>query len=95
MYLTGYARYTKRPRGPLSLHRRIDFGGRRYPKGLTSYDALVYKMSVLKIMGARPQRDERIVRSGKIVTAAGVSAGIDLALWLAGEISGRARAEAI
>jgi transcriptional regulator GlxA family with amidase domain len=35
------------------------------------------------------------VRSGKIVTAAGVSAGIDLALWLAGEIAGREQAEAI
>jgi transcriptional regulator GlxA family with amidase domain len=54
-----------------------------------------YKMGVLKIMGAKPQPDERIVRSGKIVTAAGVSAGIDLALWLAGEIFGRERAEAI
>jgi transcriptional regulator GlxA family with amidase domain len=54
-----------------------------------------YKMGVLRIMGATPQPDERIVRSGKIVTAAGVSAGIDLALWLAGEIVGRERAEAI
>jgi transcriptional regulator GlxA family with amidase domain len=54
-----------------------------------------YKMGVLKIMGATPQRDQRVVRSGKVVTSAGVSAGIDLALWLAGEISGRARAEAI
>jgi transcriptional regulator GlxA family with amidase domain len=54
-----------------------------------------HKMGVLKIMGAKPQPDERIVRSGKIVTAAGVSAGIDLALWLAGEIAGRERAEAI
>jgi transcriptional regulator GlxA family with amidase domain len=54
-----------------------------------------YKMGVLRIMGAKPQPDERIVRSGKIVTAAGVSAGIDLALWLAGEIAGRERAEAI
>jgi transcriptional regulator GlxA family with amidase domain len=54
-----------------------------------------YKMGVLKIMGARPQPDERIVQSGKIVTAAGVSAGIDLALWLAGEIHGPACAEAI
>jgi len=54
-----------------------------------------YKMGVLKIMGAKPHPDERIVRSGKVVTAAGVSAGIDLALWLAGEITGRARAEAI
>ena len=54
-----------------------------------------YKMGVLKIMGARPQPDQRVVRSGKIVTAAGVSAGIDLAFWLAGEIHGRAQAEAI
>ena len=43
-----------------------------------------YKMGVLRIMGAKPQPDDRIVRSGKIVTAAGVSASIDLALWLAG-----------
>jgi putative intracellular protease/amidase len=28
-----------------------------------------YKMGVLKIMGAKPQPDDRIVRSGKIVTA--------------------------
>jgi transcriptional regulator GlxA family with amidase domain len=54
-----------------------------------------YKMGVLKIMGAEPQPDERIVHSGKIVTSAGVSAGIDLALWLAGEIVGHERAEAI
>ncbi len=53
------------------------------------------KMGVLKTMGAKPQPNERIVRSGKIVTAAGVSAGIDLGLWLAGEITGRDRAEAI
>jgi transcriptional regulator GlxA family with amidase domain len=52
-------------------------------------------MGVLKIMGASPQPDQRIVRSGKVDSAAGVSAGIDLALWLAGEISGQARAEAI
>lgn len=54
-----------------------------------------YKLGVLRIMGAKPKPDERIVRSGKVVTAAGVSAGIDLAFWLAGEIQGRAQAEAI
>jgi putative intracellular protease/amidase len=54
-----------------------------------------YKMGVLKIMGAKPQPEERIVRAEKVVTAAGVSAGIDLALWLAGEIVGREEAEAI
>jgi len=31
---------------------------------------------------------ERVVREGKIVTAAGVSAGVDMALMLAGEIAG-------
>ncbi|MBE1462768.1 transcriptional regulator GlxA family with amidase domain [Kibdelosporangium phytohabitans] len=48
---------------------------------------------VLGSMGAIPQRDKRIVVSGKIATAAGVSAGIDLALWLIGEIHGREQAE--
>jgi len=54
-----------------------------------------YKLGVLKIMGAKPRPDERVVHAGKVVTAAGVSAGIDLALWLAGEIAGREEAEAI
>jgi transcriptional regulator GlxA family with amidase domain len=49
----------------------------------------------LGAMGAKPRRQERIVRSGKVVTAAGVSAGIDLALWLAGETAGRDHAEMI
>jgi transcriptional regulator GlxA family with amidase domain len=30
----------------------------------------------------------RYVRDGKILTAAGVSAGIDMALWLVGELHG-------
>jgi transcriptional regulator GlxA family with amidase domain len=47
---------------------------------------------VLGTLGATPQRDRRIVRSGKIATAAGVSAGIDLALWLVGEIAGEEHA---
>jgi transcriptional regulator GlxA family with amidase domain len=53
------------------------------------------KMGVLKTMGSRPQPTERIVRSGKIVTAAGVSSGIDLGLWLVSEIAGRELAEVI
>lgn len=48
----------------------------------------------LTTFGATPRPHERIVRSGKIATAAGVSAGIDLGLWLVGQISGRERAEA-
>ncbi len=49
---------------------------------------------VLSTFGANAQRDKRIVRDGKVVTAAGVSAGLDLGLWLVGEIAGRPRAEA-
>lgn len=49
---------------------------------------------VLTTFGANPQRDKRIVRDGKVITAAGVSAGLDLGLWLVGEIAGRPRAEA-
>ena len=35
------------------------------------------------------------MREGRIVTAAGVSAGIDLGLWLAGQLAGEAQAKAI
>jgi transcriptional regulator GlxA family with amidase domain len=45
--------------------------------------------------GAVPQRQERVVRSGKTWTAAGVSAGIDLALEVVSELCGRDRAEMI
>lgn len=38
---------------------------------------------------------ERVVRQGRIVTAAGVSSGIDMALTLAGIVAGRTVAEAI
>ena len=48
----------------------------------------------LEKMGAN-YRPERWVREGKIVTAAGVSAGIDMALYLAGEIAGPVVAQAI
>ncbi len=51
---------------------------------------------LLRIFGAVPVNDERIVRAdNKIVTCAGVSAGIDLGLWLAGQIGGEAKAKAI
>lgn len=52
-------------------------------------------LSALKTLGADPVGDERIVRQDDIVTCAGVSAGIDLGLWLAGEIGGEGRAKAI
>ena len=38
---------------------------------------------------------ERYVRHGTLITAAGVSAGIDMALFVAGEIAGEAQAQSI
>ena len=57
-------------------------------------------LSALKALGVKPVGDERIVSAegsaeNKIVTCAGVSAGIDLGLWLAGQIGGEGRAKAI
>jgi transcriptional regulator GlxA family with amidase domain len=49
----------------------------------------------LGLLGAVPRKNERIVRSGKIATAAGVSAGLDLGLWLVGEICGQERAQVV
>ena len=50
---------------------------------------------MLRTFGVTPISDARIVREGRIVTAAGVSAGIDLGLWLAAELGGEAQAKAI
>jgi putative intracellular protease/amidase len=54
----------------------------------------------LKAFGATPVSDERIVEAegtaqNRIVTCAGVSSGIDLGLWLAGQIAGESKAKAI
>ncbi len=49
---------------------------------------------LLRPYGVTPV-DERIVREGKIITAAGVSAGIDMALMLAAEIAGPELAQGI
>lgn len=62
-------------------------------KRATSHWAAV---QLLRTFGAVPVDDERIVLADdKTVTCAGVSAGIDLGLWLAGRIGGEARAKAI
>lgn len=49
---------------------------------------------LLERLGARPT-GKRVVRQGKVITAAGVSAGIDMALVLAAEIAGPDVAKAI
>jgi transcriptional regulator GlxA family with amidase domain len=51
-------------------------------------------LDTLRGLGAEPV-SERVVYDGKIVTAAGVSAGIDMALALAESIAGREVAQAI
>lgn len=48
----------------------------------------------LAAFGAIPT-DERVVAEGKVVTSAGVSAGIDMGLWLAARIAGEEFAKAI
>lgn len=42
---------------------------------------------VLESFGAR-YREQRVIPQGKIVTSAGVSSGIDMALWLLGKVAG-------
>ncbi|WP_418004919.1 DJ-1/PfpI family protein [Mycobacterium sp. PDNC021] len=62
-------------------------------KRATSHWAAV---QLLRTFGVEPVTDERIVLAGEhIVTCAGVSAGIDLGLWLAAQIAGEDKAKAI
>jgi transcriptional regulator GlxA family with amidase domain len=49
---------------------------------------------LLAELGAKPVPD-RVVHQGKIVTAAGVSSGIDMALWLVQQINGDEVAKAV
>lgn len=50
-------------------------------------------INLLKEFGAEPTR-ERIVDEGKFITAAGVSAGIDMALYLVNQLKGEKAAKA-
>lgn len=52
-------------------------------------------LPALKAFGVTPVSDQRIVHEGDIITSAGVSAGLDLALWLAAQLGGEGRAKAI
>lgn len=51
-------------------------------------------MGSLAKFGAQPRPDERVVRAGRIWTAAGVSAGIDMGLALLAELAGEQAAKA-
>jgi putative intracellular protease/amidase len=52
------------------------------------------EIETLREYGAEPVAD-RVVPQGKVVTSAGVSAGIDMALWLTGEIAGAEYAQMV
>jgi transcriptional regulator GlxA family with amidase domain len=52
-------------------------------------------LDALAKYGAIPVGDRRVVEQGKVLTAAGVSAGIDMALTLAARIAGDELAQAI
>lgn len=52
-------------------------------------------LAILKTMGVDAVSDERVVVDGEVMTSAGVSAGIDMALRLVAEVAGEARAKAI
>jgi putative intracellular protease/amidase len=52
------------------------------------------ELEALRDFGAEPTQ-ERVVPQGKVVSAAGVSSGIDMALWLAGQIAGEEFAQGI
>jgi transcriptional regulator GlxA family with amidase domain len=51
-------------------------------------------LDVLRDFGAEPVED-RVVEQGKVITAAGVSSGIDMALTLVARIAGDEIAQAI
>jgi putative intracellular protease/amidase len=51
-------------------------------------------LEMLRDLGAEPS-EERVIRQGKVITAAGVTSGIDMALGLAAEIAGPVWAQGI
>lgn len=75
--------------GALLLHEAGLAHGRR----ITTHWAFV--PALRERGGAEVLERVRYVRDGRIVTAAGVSAGIDMALWLVGQIHGVAHARVV
>jgi transcriptional regulator GlxA family with amidase domain len=75
--------------GALLLHAAGPARGRRVATHHAYEDALAARGEVTVV------RDARYVVDGNLVTSQGVSAGIDLALWLVGRIHGRPHARAV
>lgn len=75
--------------GALLLHEAGPARGRRVATHHGFEDALEARGDVTVV------RDARYVVDGSLVTSQGVSAGIDMALWLVGELHGRDHARAV
>jgi transcriptional regulator GlxA family with amidase domain len=73
--------------GSLLLHASGVADGRRLATHWAFEDAL-------EAQGATVVRDARFVRDGNVVSSQGVSAGIDMALWLLGQLTSPAHARA-
>jgi transcriptional regulator GlxA family with amidase domain len=74
--------------GSLLLHAAGLADGRRLATHWSFEDSL-------ERLGATVVRDVRWVRDGSIVSSQGVSAGIDMALWLVGELHGPGHARLV
>jgi transcriptional regulator GlxA family with amidase domain len=75
--------------GALLLHEAGPARGRRVATHFGFEDALAARGDVTVV------RDARYVVDGHLVTSQGVSAGIDMALWLVGRLHGREHARAV
>jgi transcriptional regulator GlxA family with amidase domain len=75
--------------GALLLHEAGPARGRRVATHHAFEDTLAARGDITVV------RDARYVVDGNLVTSQGVSAGIDMALWLTGRIHGREHARAV
>lgn len=75
--------------GTLLLHEAGPARGRRVATHHAFEDTLQARGDITVV------RDARYVVDGNLVTSQGVSAGIDMALWLVGRIHGRGHARAV
>jgi transcriptional regulator GlxA family with amidase domain len=75
--------------GALLLHEAGPARGRRVATHFGFEDALAARGDITVVRGAR------YVVDGNLVTSQGVSAGIDMALWLIGRIHGREHARTV
>ena len=78
----------------VGVHRRADARRRRGARRSAGHDPLD-RLRRPALATAPSPTEQRVVIEGKVATAAGVSAGIDLALTLVGEWYGRDIAEAV